>query len=66
MQASVSKTSTGFLGGSIFSYFLIAGIAAYLGFSDTGSKPSDEESNSTNPEITKKEEVSKIEANSPI
>lgn len=66
MQASVSQTSTGFLGGSIFSFLLIAGIAAYLGFSDTGSKPSDEESNSANPEIVKKEEVRKVEANSPI
>ena len=66
MQALVSKTSAGFLGGSMFSFLLIAGIAAYLGFSNTESKPSDEESNSTNPEISKKEEVSKIEANSPI
>ena len=50
----------------MFSFLLIAGIAAYLGFSNTGNKPSDEESNSANPEIAKKEEVSKIEANSPI
>ena len=66
MQASVSQTSTGFLGGSIFSFLLIAGIAAYLGFSNTEKKPADVESNSTNTEVAKKEEVRKVEANSPI
>jgi hypothetical protein len=66
MQASITQTSTGFLGGSLFSFLLIAGIAAYLGFSDTGSKPADEESNSANPEISKNEEARKAETNSPI
>ncbi len=68
MQASVSKTSTGFLGGSIFAYLSIAGIAAFLGFSDNENKPVDEESNTTanTDAVKKQDEVRKTEANSPI
>lgn len=68
MQASVSETSTGFLGGSVFAYLSIAGIAAYLGFSNDESKPLDEESNATSStEVVKKQdEMRKTEANSPI
>lgn len=67
MQSSVSKTSTGFLGGSIFTYLSIAGLAAVLGFSDNESKPVDEESNSnSNTEVAKQEEARKSEVHSPI
>lgn len=64
MQATVSSTSTGFLGGSLASFLVIAGLAAVLGFSGgEGSKPKDEESNNSSSSAIKKEE---LKSDSPI
>lgn len=66
MQASISSTSNGFLGGSIAAYVLIAVIAAYLGFTGDERKPVDEESNNANNGAIVKEDARKTEVESPI
>lgn len=67
MQSSVTSTSNGFLGGSLTTFLIIAGIASVLGFSGgESSKPHDEESNDSSSEAVRKEEIRKAEANSPI
>jgi hypothetical protein len=47
MQGTVLKASNSFLGGSIFGYLLIAGLAAALGFSSDETTKKDEESNAS-------------------
>lgn len=68
MQHSVKKTADGFLGGSTFSFLLIAGVAAYLGF--TGEKEkgpkNDLESSGSSSDSVPKEDISKAEVHSQI
>lgn len=65
MQGTVLKTSNSFLGGSIFGYLLIAGLAAVLGFSsDEETAKTDVESNAS--DAVPKESMAKEQINSPI
>lgn len=68
MQHSVKKTANAFLGGSTGTFLLIAGVAAYLGFSgeEGKRKKNDLESNGSNSVTVSKEDVSKAEVHSQI